>query len=473
MRTMRGQRGVWLKAAMVAGLLLGILLVIESVVTYRSVTGQLVPDHLNRQAGRYVSALESEARQQRPETRADLQALVDGFRRQESEAIAWIRITDQEGQLLASSGDTGGYKISRRRLRDVLGLQTQSVTEAIPTPNGEALVVALPFRYRLVDAGPGPPRGAGTGRPRFNFAEVALLLHGATDLFWPLLRNLVVSISAAIALVASMAVIFLRFPRYLRGRTLEDQLALARRVQQESLPSDWPSCEHLEFCARCIPAFEVGGDYYDVLPREDGQIGLVLGDVSGKGLPAALLMGTLHGAVRAYSGFWNKQNHSEIAGKLNELLYVRTSKERFASLFWAFFDPLEQTLRYVNAGHLPPLVARRIDGREIEIVRLDKGGPVLGLLPAAAYEHGEAALKQGDLLVLYSDGVLEAANAADEEFGEERVIQVMTAQWDRRPDEICEAILKAILDFTGTAELQDDLTMFVARIGQPPAGGQA
>jgi serine phosphatase RsbU (regulator of sigma subunit) len=452
---------------MIVGSLLGVLLLVESVLTYRSVTQRLVPDHLIRQAGRHVSWIETRARQQAIETGTQVKVLLDDLRQQESGDIAWLRILSQNGDVLAASGDTENYRTPVQVFDDVVNVREQSSTTNIRSQAGDMLVVVLPFRVRLAaDRPSGEPRtAAGLGRPRFSIAEVALYLHGATDPFLPLRRNLTVSVLAAVALLASILATFFQLPAYLRGRAFEEQLALARRVQQELLPRGCPACKYLDFAAECIPAWEVGGDFYDVLPTKDGQVGLVLGDVSGKGLPAALLMGTLHGAVRVYAGLRNNGNHAEIASELNQSLYLRTSAERFASLLWAFYDSRDQTLSYVNAGHLPPLVLRHAPDDNIQVQRLEIGGPVLGLLPAAVYRQGEVNLRSGDLLVFYSDGVVEASNAADEEFGEQRLVEVVSGCYDQPLSQIVGAIIGAVKQFSGTTQFQDDLTVLVARIG--------
>jgi len=402
---MAKQRAPWLKAAVVAGVLLGVLLLIESVTTYHSVTRKLIPDHLIRQAGQFVSLLESQARQQKVESQETLQRLLDTLHEVESGDVAWIRVLDQEGHNLAVSGDPGRHEVSRYDMRDLLEVRVQTVSEAISTPSGDVMVVALPFRFRLVEsqapiplnsppdrqavAGTAPQRG-GARRPRFNIAEVGLYVHGASDPFLPLRRNLVVSSAAALALLAAMMVIFFRLPIYLRGRALEQQLALARRVQQELLPKKCSACGHLDFTAQCLPAWEVGGDYYDVLPGDDGQIGLVL-------------------------------------------------------------------------------LARRGSDGEVQIFRLEKGGPVLGLLPEALYEEEEVMLQDGDLLVLYSDGVVEAENDVAEDFSEERLIRLVRLNWDRSAGEIHRTIVDEVMRFTGRNSLQDDLTMLVARIKLQPS----
>jgi sigma-B regulation protein RsbU (phosphoserine phosphatase) len=381
--------------------------------------------------------------------------------------MAWIRVADQQGDILAESDDPGEPRLTEETLQALLERRAQSVAETHLTPAGEVVVVALPFRFRFPDERPGlTGESPVVGRPKFKLAEVALYLHGTADVFRPLRRNLVVSMAAALALVAAMVVFALRFPSYLRGKELEQQLELARRVQQELLPRECPACEQLDFAAECVPAWEVGGDYYDVFPTRQGQIALVLGDVSGKGLSAALLIGVVHGAVCTASEVWNGMNHAELTRQVNELLCTRTAGNRFVTLFWAYYDPQQQALRYVNAGHLPPLLVRRGAKEITEVHRLESGGPVLGLLPEASYEPGEAALRADDLLVIYSDGVTEATNASGDEFGDERLWRTIQANAQRSARDLQQEILRQVKEFARREPLRDDLTLLVARVAQ-------
>jgi sigma-B regulation protein RsbU (phosphoserine phosphatase) len=146
---------------------------------------------------------------------------------------------------------------------------------------------------------------------------------------------------------------------------------------------------------------------------------------------------------------------------------MKTAQERFVSLFWCFFDRQGSRLRYINAGHLPPLLIRAGAGRNTgkpTVIRLDDGGPVLGLLPGMRYRQAEVQAEHGDLLVVFSDGILEAANSHDEEFGEARVIASVERQFDRPPGEICSAILADVKAFLGRESPQDDQTLLVIRL---------
>jgi sigma-B regulation protein RsbU (phosphoserine phosphatase) len=203
--------------------------------------------------------------------------------------------------------------------------------------------------------------------------------------------------------------------------------------------------------------------FYDVYPAENaaenGQTALVLGDVAGKGVSAALLMGVLHGAIRSLDWTRSASRHEEATARLNRLLCEKTSRERFASLFWAYFTPETGILSYVNAGHLPPLLVRAA-GME----RLDDGGQVLGLLPSAHYRSGETHVEPGDLLVIFSDGIEEAANQDEEEFGEERIAQIVRQNAGSPPRLICGAIVSGIGNFLGELKPHDDQTLLIVRL---------
>jgi sigma-B regulation protein RsbU (phosphoserine phosphatase) len=248
---------------------------------------------------------------------------------------------------------------------------------------------------------------------------------------------------------------------------LERQTELARQVQRDLLPSADLVLETLDFAAECAPAQQVGGDFYDAFSDDQGRTALVLGDVSGKGLPASVVLGLLLGAVRASDWMGGSAAHESASRRLSELLRTRTSLERFASLFWCYYERSSQMLRYVNAGHLPPMLVRRNEGGELEIQRLTEGGPVLGLLKDADYRQGHAAVRAGDLLLLYSDGVVEAESASGEQFDEARLVAVLKNHWNGTAAEIRDEMLRRVQRFLDKGQAQDDLTLVVVRIACP------
>ena len=466
---MKRQRFRWFELAIAVGFLLGVALLVESSFTYQYVTRHLVRDHLTWQAGQHLSLLENRARRLKVETKEQLGELVGEVCEERPGQIAWLRIVDAQGVVLAQAGNAYGNSVSPGTIDSLLKERFHSASETRATPAGDVLVVALPFLYRLKSQQEKTNgRTPDTGRSSFNVAEIAVAIHGPDDLFGVLRNNLAISIGSALVLLVLIGVVFARLPSYVRGCELESQLALARTVQQMLLPVHLPENDQLDFAAKCLPAYQVGGDYYDVFSAQHGQIAVVLGDVSGKGVPASLLIAHLHGAVRSVAAFDEGGHLAASADHLNKLLAAVTSRERFASLFWAYYSPEEQLLRYVNAGHLAPMLVRRRLAGGFECRRLDVGGPVLGLISHAGYEQGEAAVEDQDVLVLYSDGLTEAANQAEVEFGEERLLATREANWHKPVSEIHKSILDEVTHFIGSCELQDDLTLLVARVGRQP-----
>lgn len=458
--------GRWFRPAVAVGFLLGALLLVDTVYTFRYVVRPLVLDHVASEAGLLVSQIELAARAENPEDGAALAAMIGAVARERPDRVAWIRIADQDGHVLAAAGTPDGRPLPQAEREAVVARRVQQVARTRVTPGGEVLVVTLPFRYQFPgERGGRTPQQAGGGQPRFKLAETALVIEGAAGVFWPLRRALAINLAAAIALLAAMAVFALQFRRYVQARQVEEQLAVARRVQQQLLPRSCDDCTNLDFAVAFEPAHEVGGDFYDIFKTAHGDIALVLGDVAGKGLPAAILMGVVHGAVRAVAAGWTGTNHAALAGHLNELLRSSTADNRYVTLFWGAINTAEGRLRYVNAGHLPPLLLRRgADGR-VAVERLEDGGPVLGLLPFAAYQAGEVQLREGDLLVAYSDGLSEANNAADEELGTDRVVAAAESHFGRTSAEVVSRLVQLAREFAGRQPLRDDLTLLVVRAG--------
>jgi len=315
-----------------------------------------------------------------------------------------------------------------------------------------------------------PPRFPGGPGFRLRYLEVALYLSSAREVYGDYLGDLAINTSAALGLVASMVLLYFRLPNYVNGKRLEQQTELARQVQMELLPPAKFSVQNLSFAAECVPAWQVGGDFYDVFSGEDGKVAIVLGDVSGKGLPASVVVGVLLGAVRASDWMSGTAEHEASSERLSELIRTRTALERFASLFWSYYEPETQTLWYINAGHPPPLLVQRDAAGEAGILLLEEGGPVLGVVPGAAYRQGHVSAHPGDLLVVYSDGVVEATNADGEQFDEERLREVIRQNSGRSPVEIRDLVLEQVHQFLGDQRAQDDLTLVVGRIVEAERG---
>jgi hypothetical protein len=461
---------IWLRLFLTMGSLLGLLLLVQSVATYYQVTGILVTAELRKEAQQYVTSIEREGRRLGTRDPAELSPLLDEIRRDAPDKIAWISVTDMTGHTLGHSGNPVGAPFPPERLRRAFEEHTL-VSQVRRTAVGKVLVTALPLRIALrppVRAGGRDPvrqpdRASGP-RPVPWMVEMALYLDSASGTFGRLQTNLIVSSSAALGLVASMILLWFRLPHYVRGKQLERQTELARQVQMDLLPAADAAFENLDFAAVCVPAEQVGGDFYDVFSADNARVAIVVGDVSGKGLPASVVVGLVLGAVRASGWMGGGSEHEASSRRLSELLRTRTSLERFASLFWCYYEPESQLLRYVNAGHPPPILVKRNGAGELEIQRLTEGGPVLGLLRSADYRQGQALLCAGDLLVLYSDGVVEATSATGEQFDEDRLLAAIRENSAGSAAGIREEILKRVRAFLDKEPAQDDLTLVVARI---------
>jgi sigma-B regulation protein RsbU (phosphoserine phosphatase) len=236
---------------------------------------------------------------------------------------------------------------------------------------------------------------------------------------------------------------------------LDREIEIAREVQEGLFPQRWPEVPGLRYAGHCRPARGVGGDYYDFLEL-DGGLAFAIGDVSGKGIPAALLMASLQASLRAQA-LSSPTDLGRLMSRLNALLYDTSPANRYATLFFAHYEPAQRALRYVNAGHNEPALLRG-DG---SVEKLRVGGPVVGLLPAATFEQASVTLRPGDVLLGYTDGVSEAMNAADEEWGEERMIAVGRECVGLAPDEVVKRVLAAADSFVAGAPQHDDMTLMV------------
>jgi hypothetical protein len=473
MEEAKAPRYMLFRALIVIGAGLGVLLLVQSVRTYRFVAQRLVEDDLWRQAARHAASLARQAFRADARAPENLAQLIDEVREEERN-LAWVRVLGANGEVLVESGEAVGDPMPVERV-GISADPTARVFEERATRSGKVLVALFPFRPRFrlrrpegaLGADAPPPIEPPVRPPRYAAIEIAVPFEAAGPSFSQLRRNLVVSVSAAIALLGSMAVLGLRLNHYVRGKHIEQQVALARRVQQDLLPAGCPDCGDLDFSAVCEPAWQVGGDFYDIFPADSGRIAVILGDVSGKGVPAALLMFLLHGAVRSSAVAGEGRTLDGACRRLNQLLCSRTAVERFASLFWCYYDPAAGRLHYVNAGHLPPILARGDGAGRVNLERLETGGPVLGVIPDARYREGESVFRPGDTLVIFSDGLVEAMNGDGEEFGEARLEELVREHWRRPATEIRDFIQQRVREFIGRRPLDDDLTLLVVKVAPP------
>jgi serine phosphatase RsbU (regulator of sigma subunit) len=238
---------------------------------------------------------------------------------------------------------------------------------------------------------------------------------------------------------------------------LAKDLEQAAQIQQALLPTQAPKVPGVALAGHNAACRTVGGDYYDFIPYPNGKVAIALGDVSGKAMPAALLMTSLHARVRVLAE--DPPEVAEMMNRLNRATAANCPSNRFVSFFFSVFDPATGILTYANAGHNPPMIVRS----QGHIDLLEGGGLLMGILPSARYEAYTAQLNPGDSLLLYSDGVTEATNAAGEEFEEERLGRVLQANAAKGPNEIVEAVTRAVHEFSAGAPVADDLTLVVAK----------
>jgi serine phosphatase RsbU (regulator of sigma subunit) len=246
----------------------------------------------------------------------------------------------------------------------------------------------------------------------------------------------------------------------------EEELNLARQIQRTSLLSVFPELQGLEVHAVFRPSKHVGGDFYDVVDAGDGTFLIAIADVSGKGVPAALLSSMLQASLRTQAA---TAGLGDILRSINTLLYRSSSIRQFATFFLARINPATRSLEFSNAGHNWPIVSRAMGGRAL----LDRGGTVLGILEGARFEEDRLTLSPGDRLVCYTDGVTEAANADRDQFGEERLYELIESMpRDLGAAEIAERILAGLAVHLGDQEPQDDITVLVLRALEPVGVGE-
>ena len=240
-------------------------------------------------------------------------------------------------------------------------------------------------------------------------------------------------------------------------RRAAQELEIAKSVQSRLFPQTLPTLGSLEFAGLCVQARQVGGDYYDFLDLGDERLGLVIGDTSGKGMPAALLMANLQANLRSQCATAaDRPRH--FLQSVNRQFYENTIESAYATLFFAEYDGRSGRLRYANCGHLPALVFRR-DGA---LERLESTATVLGLFGVWDCAIRESALSPGDAILLYTDGVTEAFNAEGEEFGERRLIECLAGRRDVTPQAMIGAVVDELRRFS-PHEQHDDITLVAAR----------
>jgi sigma-B regulation protein RsbU (phosphoserine phosphatase) len=246
-----------------------------------------------------------------------------------------------------------------------------------------------------------------------------------------------------------------------KRQRLENEISIAREVQNQLFPSTLPSVPGVEIEAICKAARSVSGDYYDFIQLSPTHIAIAIADISGKGISAALLMASLQAALRSQLLVEGSERLSmvELVSRLNKHLVRNTGDDRFATFFIAVYDSATRTLRYTNAGHLPAFLICKAGAQQ-----LDKGGMVLGVLEDYAYEEGSISVAPDSLLIGYSDGLIEPENVYGEEFGIRRLQEAAVRVHAGAPLMVAESLMAAAEEWAGTPEQADDMTVIVARL---------
>ena len=240
-------------------------------------------------------------------------------------------------------------------------------------------------------------------------------------------------------------------------RIMKRDLSQAAEIQGSMLPARAPKVEGTDLAGFNVPCRTVGGDYYDFFPYPDGRLGLTLGDVSGKGMPASLLMMALHARVQVLAS--DPGRLDAFMSRLNKATCANCPSNRFITFFFCVLDATTGDLAFANAGHNPPIIIRANGESEM----LEGGGPVLGILPVAPYKEMHARLETGDMLVIYSDGVTEANNLNHDEYDEQRLVEVLRENRGKPAVEIVSAVTRSLNEFAAGAPQADDITLVVAK----------
>jgi sigma-B regulation protein RsbU (phosphoserine phosphatase) len=262
--------------------------------------------------------------------------------------------------------------------------------------------------------------------------------------------------------IASVASIKIEHERLLderlEKRRMEEELKVASEIQMRLQPVSPPQIEGWDMTGVSFPCREIGGDYYDFIRRKsDNRLIVAVGDVSGKGTGAALLMSSLHAAVRAQSQ--TRRTISEVMGEINEYIFENSPSNKFLTLFYGEIDPETGGLVYSNGGHNTPLLMRASG----EIVRLDQGGLPIGMMKGVQYQEASVVFNPSDVLIIYSDGITESINDTDEEFGEERLIEVVKNNLGRSASGVRDRVDEALSRFVGTTAPVDDMTLMIIK----------
>ncbi|PAU95015.1 hypothetical protein CK503_05590 [Aliifodinibius salipaludis] len=264
--------------------------------------------------------------------------------------------------------------------------------------------------------------------------------------------------------LGNLAVLSIQKTYLLEGRIekerMEEELNIAKGIQKGLLPDPIPHSDKLDIAASNISSYQVGGDYFDILEAPENRLLFAIGDVAGKGMPAALLMANLQAMLHVLLPV--DISLGEATGQINDIIYQNTPSDKFITFFWGIFNPDNYQFQFVNAGHNPPILLR---SHEDEVEELTEGGLILGVMSTMTpYEEQTITLREDDLLVFYTDGVTEAKNKSESaEYGEEQLFECIKKNRGSSSEEIQEAIIKDIKSFSKDIQ-HDDVTIIVIKV---------
>ncbi len=239
--------------------------------------------------------------------------------------------------------------------------------------------------------------------------------------------------------------------------SLKEEMRVAKEIQMNLLPKKNPQIKNYSIKAVSIPAKEVGGDYYDFINFDSGKLGFCVGDISGKGIPAAMLMSNLQAAIRSTSLV--QLDCAKCVEITNKLLYNTTESHRFATLFYGVLDPENHTVEYCNGGHDQPILIRKNSSHS----GLEATGMLVGIFEETTFGKSSLQLEPGEQLFIYTDGVTEAMNRNEEEFGMEKMISILEKEKDKSTDELLERLIKEIQNHAAGQQQSDDITMMLIK----------
>ncbi len=244
---------------------------------------------------------------------------------------------------------------------------------------------------------------------------------------------------------------------YLDKKRIDKEMEVARNIQKQLMPQEIPHVEGLDIYGESRPCNEVAGDYFDIINTEDGNCVIVVADVSGKGAGAAIIMANLQASIRL--GIHLSDKLADFVSRINDLIFSNTSPSEFITFFMAIWDPKTRVLYYVNAGHNPPLLV----DTDNKVTKLGATGLILGVLPSQPYEEKYVRINEGDILVIYTDGMDEAQNGKSEFYGIDRIESIIKANKDNDSKDIAEALNMDVLAFCEGTPLRDDITLITAK----------